>query len=234
MQKAAPDILITNYSMLEYMLLRPIERTIFEQTAQWLACSQENYLTVVLDEAHMYRGSGGAEVAYLLRRLHSRLRVGRDRIRYILTSASLGSTKEANQQIKLFIRSYRIRKSQRICSYLRYTGRKKSGERTASISETIALSAYDFTSLHKIYEVGVRQAEEAFVIFLESWARTSRISRWMRKVFNLSFTIGCNRMDQRPLLQTSSLRVLNHFQQLKNTPEGESSGDALLWKAFLP
>ena len=35
-QAACPDILITNYSMLEYMMLRPIERSIFEQTANWL------------------------------------------------------------------------------------------------------------------------------------------------------------------------------------------------------
>jgi len=37
MHKGCPDVLVTNYSMLEYMLLRPIERPIFEQTAEWLA-----------------------------------------------------------------------------------------------------------------------------------------------------------------------------------------------------
>src|SRR5690606_27676854 len=59
MQARCPDLLVTNYSMLEYMLLRPIERSIFDQTAAWLAADQSNYFTVVLDEAHMYRGSGG-------------------------------------------------------------------------------------------------------------------------------------------------------------------------------
>ena len=41
-----------------------------------------------MDEAHLYRGSGGAEVALLLRRLLGRLRIGPERARFILTSAS--------------------------------------------------------------------------------------------------------------------------------------------------
>ena len=102
MQATSPDLLVTNYSMLEYMMLRPLEASIFEQTKSWLHACPDNFLTIVLDEAHMYRGSGGAEVAYLLRRLQSRLQVPRDRIRYILTSASLGSSKEAQGEIKEF------------------------------------------------------------------------------------------------------------------------------------
>ena len=34
-QDCAPDLLVTNYSMLEYMLLRPIERSIFKKTRNW-------------------------------------------------------------------------------------------------------------------------------------------------------------------------------------------------------
>jgi ATP-dependent helicase YprA (DUF1998 family) len=97
-----PDILVTNYSMLEYMLLRPIERSIFGQTKKWLGQNRENSLILVLDEAHMYRGAGGAEVALLIRRLQSRLGVSRDRLRCILTSASLGEGAEAKEAIKMF------------------------------------------------------------------------------------------------------------------------------------
>ena len=79
MMSRCPDILVTNYSMLEYMLLRPIEASIFDQTAKWLQEDSENSFVVVLDEAHMYKGAGGAEVAYLLRRLHSRLGIPRSR-----------------------------------------------------------------------------------------------------------------------------------------------------------
>lgn len=104
MQESCPDILVTNYSMLEYMLVRPIERQIFDQTREWLHSHPSNRLTIVIDEAHMYRGAAGAEVALLLRRLQSRLQVPRDKIRYILTSASLGSGKEAETAVKGFAR----------------------------------------------------------------------------------------------------------------------------------
>lgn len=93
-QDRCPELLITNYSMLEYMLMRPIERNIFEQTRDWLKADDKNELILVLDEAHMYRGAGGAEVALLIRRLCARLNIPRERMRCILTSASLGSIEE--------------------------------------------------------------------------------------------------------------------------------------------
>lgn len=90
-----PDILVTNYSMLEYMLLRPIEQPMFETTRQWLQADPDNQLLLVIDEAHLYRGSQGAEVALLIRRLLNHLKVPRERVRFILTSASLGSRDSA-------------------------------------------------------------------------------------------------------------------------------------------
>lgn len=102
MQLDAPDLLITNYSMLEYMLLRPIERSIFKQTADWLASDPRNQLLLVLDEAHMYRGVAGAEVGFLIRRLMSRLGIDRSRLRCILTSASLGSGATAEEAALTF------------------------------------------------------------------------------------------------------------------------------------
>ena len=101
-QATCPEILVTNYSMLEYMLLRPIEADIFEQTSNWLAADDGNVLTVVIDEAHMYRGAQGAEVALLLRRLQSRLDVPRTRLRYILTSASFGTSAESQAAMHQF------------------------------------------------------------------------------------------------------------------------------------
>jgi len=89
-----PDILITNYSMLEYMLLRPIEQPLFQDTREWLQADEENELNIVLDEAHLYRGAQGAEVALLLSRLLQNLQVSRDRVRFILTSATMGQNVE--------------------------------------------------------------------------------------------------------------------------------------------
>ena len=89
MQHFCPDILITNYSMLEYMLLRPRERKIWEDTRQWLEANPCNRLLFVIDEAHMYRGSSGGEVALLIRRLFHKLGIARDRVQFILTTASM-------------------------------------------------------------------------------------------------------------------------------------------------
>lgn len=150
MQHRCPDILVTNYSMLEYMMLRPIERSIFDQTAAWLAQDERNYLTVVLDEAHMYKGSGGAEVAYLLRRLHARLGVPRNRVKYILTSASLGSSSEARARMKSFAADLSGHE-QGSKEFVLISGQQqlKPNHRTATPAETSALAGYDFSTLHK-------------------------------------------------------------------------------------
>jgi Lhr-like helicase len=86
--QAPPDVLVTNYSMLEYMLMRPLERPVFDKTREWLHSDQSNTLLLVVDEAHLYRGAAGAEVALLLRRLRQRLEVPADRLQVICTSAS--------------------------------------------------------------------------------------------------------------------------------------------------
>jgi ATP-dependent helicase YprA (DUF1998 family) len=90
MQEAPPDVLVTNYSMLEYMLLRPIEQPIFDKTADFLRNSGERFV-LIIDEAHLYRGAGGAEVALLLRRLRARLGIKREQLQVIVTSASLSN-----------------------------------------------------------------------------------------------------------------------------------------------
>ena len=102
MQSAPPDILLTNYSMLEYMLVRPIEASIFSNTRDWLAESKNNTLTLVLDEAHTYSGARGTEVAYLIRRLFERLGANPDQVRCIATSASLGETSEELARVRRF------------------------------------------------------------------------------------------------------------------------------------
>jgi ATP-dependent helicase YprA (DUF1998 family) len=89
MQNCPPDILITNYSMLEYMLMRQREANIWDKTKLWLDESQDNKLLIVLDEAHMYRGSAGGEIALLLERLFRRLGITTDRVQFILTTASM-------------------------------------------------------------------------------------------------------------------------------------------------
>lgn len=94
-QQAPPDLLITNYSMLEYMMLRPIERSIFEATRAWLAACPDEKFLIVLDEAHLYRGAQGAEVGLLLRRLRERLAIPPDRFQVICATASFSDAGKA-------------------------------------------------------------------------------------------------------------------------------------------
>src|SRR6218665_237366 len=155
-------------TLLEIMLLRAIERSIFEQTAAWLATDKSNVFTVVLDEAHMYRGSGGAEVAYLLRRLDARLGVPRDRVKYILTSASLGKSAEAVARMKSFAADLSGLGSQgREFMLIKGEQLKKTGECPATTSEAGALAAYAITTLHNSVLNPVA-ASEGFGILLDA------------------------------------------------------------------
>ena len=97
MQQFSPDILITNYSMLEYMLLRPRERKIWSDTKEWLEADKSNRILFVIDEAHMYRGSSGGEVSLLIRRLFHKLGISRDRVQFILTTASMPDRTDADR-----------------------------------------------------------------------------------------------------------------------------------------
>ena len=95
--RCPPDVLITNYSMLEYMLMRPLERPIFDATRQWLQDNPDEKFLLIIDEAHLYRGAAGAEVALLMRRLRARLGISAERVQVIATSASFSSREYAQQ-----------------------------------------------------------------------------------------------------------------------------------------
>ena len=91
MQKEPPHILITNYSMLEYMMLRPKDDAVF---------SGARLRYIVLDEAHVYRGATGMETSLLMRRLRARISEP-ESVQYIITSATLGD-KNADSDIVSF------------------------------------------------------------------------------------------------------------------------------------
>lgn len=102
MHQHCPDILITNYSMLEYMLMRPIERDIWNKTKHWIESNPENRLLFIIDEAHMYRGSAGGEVSLLVRRVLHKLGIKRSQVQFILTSASVPPGKDQEEAIYKF------------------------------------------------------------------------------------------------------------------------------------
>ena len=104
MQDAPPDILITNYSMLSIALIRSDEEKMFSATKAWLESDDRNVFTLVVDELHMYRGTQGTEVAYLLRRLIHRLGLHDrpEQLSIIATSASLNDDPKGTEFLREF------------------------------------------------------------------------------------------------------------------------------------
>jgi DEAD/DEAH box helicase domain-containing protein len=101
---APPDVLVTNYSMLNAMLMRKVEQPMFDATASWLRTSTANVLTLVVDELHLYRGTQGSEVAMVIRNLLMRLGLEPDspQLRVIGTSASLAGHDEGLRYLQEF------------------------------------------------------------------------------------------------------------------------------------
>lgn len=89
MNETPPNILCTNYAMLEHLLLRPENIKLFENS---------DFRFIVLDEAHIYSGATGMETALLLRRLKARIN-SKKRPQFILTSATLGKKGESEKAI---------------------------------------------------------------------------------------------------------------------------------------
>lgn len=107
MQIAPPDILITNFSMLSVMLMRDVDEAIFEKTRAWLAAEdlplyeresakKERIFHLIIDELHLYRGTAGTEVAYLLQLTLMRLGLHPEhpQLKIMASSASLEGTDE--------------------------------------------------------------------------------------------------------------------------------------------
>jgi DEAD/DEAH box helicase domain-containing protein len=99
MQVAPPDIMITNYSMLSIMLMRDIDKGIFDETKEWLEESENNIFHLIIDELHLYRGTQGTEVAYLLKLVLNRLGLqpNHPQLRILASSASLEAGDEASK-----------------------------------------------------------------------------------------------------------------------------------------
>lgn len=97
MRTSPPHILLTNYAMLEYLLLRPDDNIFFdgEYAGDWRF--------VVVDEAHTFTGAKGIEMAMLLRRLKDRVVNGQPgKLLCIATSATLGSDQSAFPAVSKF------------------------------------------------------------------------------------------------------------------------------------
>ncbi len=91
-----PSLLVTNVTMLEYMLMRAQDRSILEK-------SQGSLRWIVLDEAHSYVGAQAAEMALLLRRVREAFGVGPQDVRLLATSATIGEGDESRETLRQFL-----------------------------------------------------------------------------------------------------------------------------------
>lgn len=91
LRKSPPDILLTNYKMLDYLLTRP-------QDAQlWANNEPETLRYLVVDELHTFDGAQGTDLACLIRRLKDRLGIPEKRLCCVGTSATLGNESAAGE-----------------------------------------------------------------------------------------------------------------------------------------
>lgn len=93
--KNPPDILLTNYKMLDYLLVRPKDARI------WRDNEPDTLKYFVVDELHTFDGAQGTDLACLLRRLIDRLHAQKQDVCFVGTSATLGSNDSADE-----VRSY--------------------------------------------------------------------------------------------------------------------------------
>ncbi|TKB47988.1 DEAD/DEAH box helicase [Ferrimonas sediminicola] len=89
LRKQPPDVLLTNYKMLDYLLLRP------EDQALWRDNGPETLRYLVVDELHTFDGAQGADLGCLLRRLRDRLQIPAAHLACVGTSATVGDEPEA-------------------------------------------------------------------------------------------------------------------------------------------
>jgi DEAD/DEAH box helicase domain-containing protein len=94
MRKNPPDILLTNYKMLDYLLLRGRDKPL------WARNDPEALRFLVVDEMHTFDGAQGADLALLLRRLKYRLNTPEGHLICVGSSATLGSGDEAATELR--------------------------------------------------------------------------------------------------------------------------------------
>ena len=96
LRASPPPLLVTNITMLEYMLVRAEDRPIID-------ASQGKLKWIVLDEAHSLVGAAAAEIALLLRRVMLAFSVKPEEVRFVATSATIGSGENVRQQLQRFL-----------------------------------------------------------------------------------------------------------------------------------
>ena len=91
LRERPPDVLLTNYKMLDYLLVRPYDFRL------WRHNGPDTLRYLVVDELHTFDGAQGTDLACLIRRLRVRLRVSREKLICAGTSATLGDAGDESE-----------------------------------------------------------------------------------------------------------------------------------------
>lgn len=224
LRASPPQILVTNATMLEFMLVRTADASILQQ-------SQGKLEWVVLDEAHTYIGSQAAEAALLIRRVLLAFGVSPENVRFVATSATIGDPQgEAGQQLRRFLaevagvpseRVHLVAGQRQVPDLIGIEPHESSSyDKLAAIDPGIEVSAERFAAL-----AGDARARRVRSLFVGDSARppVARLSEVAASLFGAHDTFS---RDQ----QVESLRWLD---QLSNTRPAASSGNED-GEAFLP
>ena len=93
LRNSPPDILLTNYKMLDLLLMQPENQTL------WRNNKSETLRYLVVDEFHTFDGAQGTDLACLLRRLKHRLKTPENHLVCVGTSATLGSEETRKEMV---------------------------------------------------------------------------------------------------------------------------------------
>ncbi len=96
LRSSPAPILVTNITMLEYMLARAEDQPIIEK-------SNGKLRWIVLDEAHSLVGAAAAETALLIRRVLLAFNTTPENVHFIATSATIGDDRETDDKLKQFL-----------------------------------------------------------------------------------------------------------------------------------
>jgi len=180
MQETPPDILITNYSMLNIMLMRKAEQNIFDKTREWLRSDERNIFTLVIDELHTYRGTSGTEIAYIIKVLLNRLGLSpaSPQVRFLASSASMSNSDDSKKYISDFFGTNNLQFDSMFTLIT-----DKHQEET---SNTSLPTLEKFTEIFNLSSTGETSCEEAIdVVFkdkkeISEFVKTMKLVEWLR------------------------------------------------------
>lgn len=178
-----PDIMITNYSMLEYILSRPNDYGLIGNALR----------TIIIDEAHLYTGTLAAEVSLLLKRVVAKSQKSNNEILYMATTATLsGNEEERNAFFSKFFNKETIQS---------VVGEKEFKEIDPTIDVTNEIESFeDITSLM------TKKNEDLFLEF-----KGFNVFSKVLKILSEKYTIGLHELKHLVAPNMSEQTLLNIF-----------------------